>query len=435
MTDESLNRGRLNQGARVSDESTARRIGAALREDGATGTSLSAQDQELARLLRTVRAIEKPRPTPRLRLAALAALAGMVAVLAVVLAWPASDLTYVVHGVARIEGRRVSAEAGEPVQLQFSDGSRVELASHSKLRVDARTPEGAALSVLDGTLLATVRHRAHTHWRVSAGPFVIKVVGTRFRASWHSAREHLTVELYQGAVEVEGSSMPLPVSLRAGQRLEADAVSPAVRILPLVASSRPHGVAPATPLKPEGKPEAESQPKPESPSEPQSVLPSASVPAPPPSWTALMARGDFAAIVAQAKRMGIARCLMHCTPEDLRILADAARYAGDNALAENGLLSLRRRDPAQAHVAGFFLGRMYESQGRNVEALSMYQRYLAEASHGDYAEESAVGCMRNLARTGDKRRAQEAARRYLASFPGGVHAALATRLLVGQASP
>jgi tetratricopeptide (TPR) repeat protein len=148
-----------------------------------------------------------------------------------------------------------------------------------------------------------------------------------------------------------------------------------------------------------------------------------------------MSRSDFATIVEQAQAMGVERCFASCSPANLRILADAARYTGRFELAENSLLALRRRSPAQAAASAFFLGRIYESRGRSGEALRMYEQHLAEAPRGDYAEEASAGRVRMLSRMGDTRRAREAAESYLARFPRGVHAASARRVLESTAKP
>jgi ferric-dicitrate binding protein FerR (iron transport regulator) len=158
----------------VNDELRARRLGQALRADSATELLHAAPDEELARLLRTVRAIHKPAGmTRRARVAALAVMASAAAIVLILTFRPAGELTYDVRGVARIDERGVSAESGEPVQLRFSDGSQVDLSPGARARVDARTPDGAALTLLDGEALATVRHRARTRWSLSAGPFVV----------------------------------------------------------------------------------------------------------------------------------------------------------------------------------------------------------------------------------------------------------------------
>ena len=57
-----------------------------------------------------------------------------------------------------------------------------------------------------------------------------------------------------------------------------------------------------------------------------------------------MSRSDFQSIVEQAQNMGVERCYASCSPANLRILADAARYTGKLELAEGSLLALRGRE-------------------------------------------------------------------------------------------
>ena len=139
--------------------------------------------------------------------------------------------------------------------------------------------------------------------------------------------------------------------------------------------------------------------------------------------------------VEQAQAMGVDHCFSSCSPANLRILADAARYTGRFDLAEKSLLSLRRRSPGQAAAATFFLGRLYESRGRSADALRMYQQYLAGTPRGDYAEQSMAGRLRMLAATPTSPAAQAAAEAYLRRFPDGVHAPLARRVLEGANAP
>ena len=94
-----------------------------------------------------------------------------------------------------------------------------------------------------------------------------------------------------------------------------------------------------------------------------------------------------------------------------------------------------RRSPGHAAAATFFLGRLYESQGRSADALGMYGQYLAQAPGGVYAEQSTAGRMRVLAGNPKSRRAREAAEAYLRKFPGGVHAPFARRVLEGSSKP
>jgi transmembrane sensor len=404
----------------MNDEAAARRFGRMLREASAGSSPHAGHDPELARLMRTVRMIGAPdRSRARRWLWAAAAAAMLVAVLGIATLVGHRDLTYAVRGVARIEDRVVSAESGEPVQVRFSDGSSFELSPGGRLRIDAATRDGARLVLVSGETMASVVHRPRSRWIVAAGPFEIVVVGTRFGARWDADSRQLSVELREGAVEVKGGQLGSPVAVRAGQRLEVAAMANDWRITPLVSSAEhPPASAPAAGETPSSSP-AESAP----------------LPTTAPTWQTLMSRSDFATIIAEAQEMGMDRCLASCSPANLRILADAARYTGKFEIAENGLLALRRRAPTQAGVAAFFLGRLYESEGRSAEALRMYDQHLSDGPRGDYAEEAMAGRLRMLVRMGDTARAREAAESYVRRYPGGAHTASARRVIDGAGAP
>ena len=71
-------------------------------------------------------------------------------------------------------------------------------------------------------------------------------------------------------------------------------------------------------------------------------------------------------------------------------LADAARYAGRNDLAERVLRAQRTRFPGTpaAGAAAFFLGRIADDRGAAAEGLDWYRRYLTEEPQGAYAAEA-----------------------------------------------
>ncbi|WP_198096053.1 hypothetical protein, partial [Clostridioides difficile] len=64
--------------------------------------------------------------------------------------------------------------------------------------------------------------------------------------------------------------------------------------------------------------------------------------APPVGWAKLVARGDYAAVVREAKDMGEGAALARPLG-DLRALADAARFTGDVALAVRAYSTIRSR--------------------------------------------------------------------------------------------
>ena len=89
-------------------------------------------------------------------------------------------------------------------------------------------------------------------------------------------------------------------------------------------------------------------------------------------WEELLASGQFQAIVAEARAMGVDRMLTECPASSLFVVADAARYRSDFALSRNALLAIRRRSPLDAAKASFFLGRVEEALGHYEIALRWY---------------------------------------------------------------
>lgn len=378
----------------MSDEAAARRLGRLLRDD-ASPAAKAPSDAELQRLLGSVATLEAPRNARKgawQRWAAAAAVAALILLLVGMRWLGPRNLSYEVRGSARIDDHSIAPTAGERAEVRFSDGSTYQLLPGAKLQVGKSTPDGSSLTLQRGELLANVVHRSHTRWSVAAGPFEVVVVGTRFGARWDAERQRVSVELHEGAVEVKGGGLAAPIVVHAGQRLEAGIARDDWKLTALAPTSASSGAsAPTEPTRtPSAAPPTESTDA--SPSLSAEAAPAASAaPVASASWSTMMSHSDFRGIVQEAKAMGVERCFSSCSPANLRILADAARYTGEPALAEKALLALRGRSPAQAAPAGFFLGRLYEAGGRASEALRMYDRYLAEAPHGDYADEARAG--------------------------------------------
>ena len=141
-------------------------------------------------------------------------------------------------------------------------------------------------------------------------------------------------------------------------------------------------------------------------------------------------RGEFDAVIAVATAKGIGGCLESCPADDLRALADAARYTKRVELAETCLLALRKRfaDSAQGAGAAFLLGRTLESRGRNAKAEPWYERYLRESPEGEFASDALAGRMRVVAALRGKAAARGLAIEYLRRYPDGVYASSAQRI-------
>jgi len=419
-----------------SQEPAASALGRLLREGGEHHREPTA-DAELDRLLGTV-ARGSPERTPRrgVRTWALAAAAIVVVGLGASVAWHVRDgaaLTYSANGVPGHGPAAISASSEHAVDLAFSDGSVFNVEPSARLRVDSSSARGAHLTLVEGETIAHVVHRATARWSVAAGPFEVQVTGTRFGARWDSATERLSVELYDGSVQVVGGGLTAPVAVRAGQRLEAGKGAGNWLLTSLDGTAR-------------ALPGAKSSPPAQAPtsgSEPSQTAPPANVPGaastnrsatPTLDWPAMLGRADFEGIVKEANDFGIERCFSTCAPSDLRMLADSARYLGRYSLAERSLLALRKRSPTDAATAAFLLARLEEARDAH-KALSWYEKSLEEAPTGAYAAEAWAGEMRMLLQTGGPSAAASAAEQYLERFPSGVHAKKAREILSETKTP
>lgn len=408
-------------------EDAASALGRLLHDSGKR--SAESAGSELERLLRAA----SDDPTNRARAprrGAWAVCAAAVAVVALTgsIAWyrhTNAVLTFSTNGVPGRDGAAIAAGSARAVDLAFSDGSVFNIEPSTRIRVDSSAATGARLTLVDGKAVAHVVHRSKSSWSVSAGPFQVRVTGTRFGASWDPHDERLTVELYEGSVQIVGGGFAAPISVVAGQRLEAGKGqgnwlltslegpgSAIVRAKPGEANA----VAPAS------LPEPSANAQTGSPSMTRATSPQF-------DWPALLGRADFDGIVRQASDFGIERCFSGCAPADLRMLADSARYLGRFELAERSLLALRRRSPGDAANAAFLLGRLEESRDPR-EAMAWYEKNLEEAPGGAYAAEALGGKMRLLLQEGGPRAAAAAAERYLSRFPKGVHAAKARDVIL-----
>ena len=385
------------------------------------------------------------RPPIRLWLGALAT-AGALAVLAVLVLRalptpPVPALSYVVQGTALANGNTVASLPDEPARLSFSDESRIDLEAATKIKVDAMDALGARVVLVDGAMAVNVKHRATTAWMFAAGPFRVKVKGTAFRLAFAADRGYLTLHMTAGLVEVFAPGNRT-LAVGAGESLELYATPPAPRAAAAPSAPEPAaealpGEAPFGSPPPTGRNEyfrsssrrvavraaEHGEPAVEPPAEPAAV-----------AWSSLLAKGKFAAVVADAEQRGISSILAQAPAGDLVALADSARYTKHYDLAQKALLAVRARfaGTEPARDASFFLGRLAEaSPGQPETALAWYDTYLREAPRGLYASDTLVREMTLLTRSAPER-ARKLARAYLERFPHGPQTELARSLLESE---
>jgi hypothetical protein len=354
--------------------------------------------------------------------AAAALLAGAV-VLWFVRGGSAGNLEFVVGPGARAGeiGAYYAAPSEGRLELRFDDGSRVTLQGGSGVRVSGASRHEAALWVERGSTRFDIEQAPGRVWRVAAGPYVIRVTGTAFTVDWRSAHGELVVQMHEGSVLVSGPGLEGGVAVSGQERFVTRAsAGPEPN-----ASGAPLAVAvPGTPSEPSGDPPRTTllaEPA-RSGLEGDVNTPRAPRPAGPASWSRWAATGDHGRIVAAAEAMGLDAALARASAEDLRALADAARFRGRPALARRALLALRQRfaGSSRATDAAFVLGRLEDGHGQMTAALEWYEAYLSEG--GRLVAEARGRRMVALHQLGRPAEARKSAREYLREHPDGPYA-------------
>ncbi len=303
-------------------------------------------------------------------------------------------------------GAWLTAETEQPVA--FSGGATLLMQKGSRFKVAQLTPSGAHVSVEHGQVSVSVPHREDTRWTLEVGPFIVKVVGTRFDTGWDVERQTFSLSMHDGAVVVLGPD---------GQQTQYVAGQAVTRSLKVAVVAVP--------------PPAQSPPETpelEAPSEPEQPNPRAKIAA----WKTLAKRGRYVDALAAAQRVGWKKLCATVPAVDLALLGDVARLSGDAALAREAYQQARARFPRSrtADAATFFLGRLAFNADDGVEAARWFERYHAEFPAGAFGAE-ALGRRIELAkRSGEVQRARQLATQYLAQFPTGPHSRLAKAVLL-----
>ncbi|XXX72795.1 tetratricopeptide repeat protein [Sorangium sp. So ce134] len=371
--------------------------------------------------------------------AALVALAGACAVLLLVLLPPSRSLSFAVGPAPGQVGAWIAAAEDAPLPVRFSDGTSLELDASARVRVVAADARGARVLLEGGRLTATVTHTATSAWNFNVGPFDVLVTGTRFELSWSPASEELKLVLREGSVAVSGPLVGGRRAVAAGetlevfckeQRFELTRGEPRAAALP-PPSSAPISAPIAAPIAPAASGPA---PAPTGDAAGDGATAAKAADAPPrrPGWRDLAAADRYREAMTAAEAEGFDGLVARASAADLLMLADAARFSGKPARAAAALTATRSRfaGSVEAAKAAFHLGRMAFDQRRSyAEAERWFGVYLEEQPGGSFAQEAlgrVIECRELMGSAGG---ARDAARRYLARYPAGPHAARAERLL------
>jgi transmembrane sensor len=403
---------------------TEHRLGELLDEALGDGPPEAALRVQRANVLAAVRRGRRPLGRLRWELATgMLAAAALIVSLALV-SGRSSPVTASWRGGDELRANSTAVAHDRSEVIDFSDGSRVVLdpkASTLIVRLDAN---GAALSLEQGRIAASVRHRDGTKFSVTAGPYEVRVVGTKFSVDWDRANQVIRVAVTEGRVRVSGGELGTrPIELAPGEKLEHRAAQSTARA-PLPTATAPTIQAPLPTMAPVALP-----PPADAPVRP---APAVSSPPPAPNVGELARAGRYREALALAEERGFERVVGELPEGELLALGNAARYSGSARRAREAMLGLRARFPGRpaSDLAALYLAKIAEQLDNNPKEAARWLRvFLSESPTGNLAADARASLLSILLSSGDTAGATAVARDYLRHHPNGPVAERA-RLLV-----
>lgn len=320
-----------------------------------------------------------------------------------------------------VDSRRLEEPVGtyltsesRPLSLGFSDGTTTRLAPATRARIAALDARGAHLVLESGRARFEVKPNSDARWRVSTGPFLVEVTGTKFDVAWHPEQDSFELHLEQGQVQLSGcmfgeeGKVVMP-----GETVRASCRRRTSELLG-EGGSADAALAPEEPSTPEPSPKAT-----------RSAASAGS------TWRELAGKGRYDEALDAIGPNFALEC-SRVSARELMLLGDAARFAGRPQQSEQAYLSLRRRFAGSelAGLAAFALARLaFDQRSDHAAAIRWLHTYLREQPGGKFAREAEGRLIEALHRSGDQSTARRQARRYLQHHPNGPHARLARDLL------
>lgn len=337
-------------------------------------------------------------------------------------------LTFSVDGQSASPDSWLAATPTRPLEVGFSDGTRVRLGKSSRARVVALAADGAQILLESGSVHAEVVHTKSSAWWWTAGPFRVHVTGTRFNLEWDPTSQQFELEVLDGSVGVSGPVIGAERAVRAGETLRASVSELGLELVRRQTGNsalpNPSATAPA--------PSASVPERIDASEILRAPSPSASSRKRDPLWRDLAARGALREAFAAAESAGFNEACQNSNAAELLLLGDAARLAGRADRASEALLALRQRFPSDSRrsAAAFVLGKVAFDQRRAyAEAASWFSKCVSEQPHGSFAREALGRLIEAWRLAGNPGAARDAARAYLEHYPQGPHAKLAHSLL------
>ncbi len=325
--------------------------------------------------------------------------------------WRATPVGFEVEGQPGNEGQEIAA-ASRSVPLQFADGSVLNLAAGSNLRIDKASRKAVVVRLGTGHLDAAVTHGTALRWRFDANRYSVHIVGTKFALT--SEGDGIGVDVTEGAIRISVPGVREDVRVVAGQHFSGRDGKYSVEAQVKEEPPAPPPEEPAPPPAKIVEKIVESQPAKQPPRND--------------NWRKQLAHGQYDGAIATVKRLGLAEVTSSATANELTDLADAARLARDAETAKHVFESLTQRFPKSRETkrVPFLLGRVVMELEQNPKgAAKHFAAYIAGDPQGELVEEAYGRQMEAWRAAGDTVKAKETAVRYLERYPEGTYAALA----------
>jgi hypothetical protein len=383
---------------------------------GETGDPTDAERLFLReRFLLAVRAAQRRRVVRRvLGGIALGAAAAVVSLL-VLRKSATTDVGFAVDGAPGKVGEFLPSPADHPIKLTFNEGTSAELAPKTRGRVASVSPYGADLIIESGKARMAVVPRAHNHWTVRAGPFVVHVTGTRFELAWDPVKDRFVLDLYEGSVTLSGCVFGEGNAMAAGERVEAGCGLAEYRVSKLVARGGARegpGDNGATP----GAAAITTEPAGERAR---------------PDWLTLARASRYAEAYRTAETDGFDDLCSKSNAGNLLLLGDVARLSGHTDQARAAYLMVRARfaHSKSAAIAAFYLGRLELDANPTGSAKKWLLTYLEEMPDGPLSAAALGRLLEIQIAAHDQQSAEALAKQYIDRYPSGPHSAAAQRVL------
>ncbi len=382
-----------------------------LEADPQPALNLNRLEQRVRGSLRE-RAVERRRSVTRLQTAL--ALAAAFAVVSAAAAFSLGQRGADEKAAALVPaGDWVTAGAQRAEERKFGDGSSLRLERDSAARVQFVMATGGLVHLDRGSVRLKVHHRDGSTWRVAAGPYEVEAIGTEFVVEWAAAgRKPLRVSVSEGTVAVRGPAFKGTRFVSAHQSVEVNGDG---------VSGEEAAGSPAAPVEILAQETEATTTGSRAPG--NARVPGSSDR----TWRVLEADGKYADAVKAAERGGLSNLYQTGGSDDLLALARAARFASRTDIAREALMACRARfaGSQQAAMAAFLLGRA----ASGAQAAEWFSAYLKEQPNGALAREALGRLVEAYEAAGNHVSGRASAERYLKTYPGGPHAALARQAL------